>query len=49
MHDGWNFDDAVKKERELVILVDLYAFGVNGLSPARGMRGQVFPLYTDYT
>jgi len=26
MIDGWNFDNALKKQWELLILVDLYAF-----------------------
>src|SRR4030042_1226139 len=67
MIDGWNFDNAVKKQRKLLtrcpdlpqfllsqkaqgrapVLADLYAFGVNSLSPARGIRGQAFPLHTD--
>jgi hypothetical protein len=46
MHDGWNFDNAVKKQRELVILVDLYAFAVNGLFPARAIRAQALAFYT---
>jgi len=47
MINGSNVDNAVEKKRELLMLADLYTFGVNSLSPARRIWGQAFPFYKE--